>query len=94
MMFESVGRSCGLTGHGIGQVADGLRHGAKGGWRLSPAHGTHEWYSHEGLFSFVVGKSDCETGAVIGGKEHAVEAVLDVVLAEEDGSPAWVCMAD
>jgi hypothetical protein len=62
-----------------------MGHGAEGGRRLHPAHGAGHWHGYELFLVWVDREDDGEAQAVVGAEEHAVEAVLDVVLAEVGG---------
>ena len=80
----------GETGH----VGGGFGHGAERRGRLDPAHGAGHRDCDQGFLALVTGSNQRETHAVARVQEHAVEAVLDVVLGEADRSVAGICSTD
>jgi hypothetical protein len=93
--FEAVwlGRSRASCRLLVGNVGDGLGHGAAGRGRLDPPHGCRQGDGDELLFPVVLGEDDGESGTVGGLQGQAVERVLDVELAQVHRAIARVSMS-
>ena len=61
---------------------------------MDPPHGAGHGDSDELGLSFVAGEDHGQTDAVLGGEEHPVESVFDVVLAEADRPKPGVGVPD
>ena len=75
-------------------VADGLRHGTERWRRLDPSHCACHGDRNELRLSGDPRQDQGQMQAVRWSQEHAVEAVLDVVLAQSGQSKLGVGVAD